>query len=164
MQRPHGAFPNSAFPSRERSGRVASEAAPRGPRRAPSLDTSSKDPHHVVDIRQHDVSPAPADRLQGTLALLILRILEREPLHGWAISRRIRLCSGEQLQVNQGSLYPALHRLEEQGWVDAEWGVVESGKRAKMYRLTAAGRRHLTREEAGWREFVHAVTRVLETA
>lgn len=110
------------------------------------------------------MSPAPADRLQGTLALLILRTLQRESMHGWAISRRIRQCSDEQLQVNQGSLYPALHRLEEQGWVDAEWGVVATGKRARMYRLTAAGRRHLAREQLGWREFVSAVTRVLETA
>ena len=110
------------------------------------------------------MSPAPADRLQGTLDLLILRTLEREPLHGWAVSRRIRETSDDRLQVNQGSLYPALHRLEDQGWVDAEWGVVETGKRAKLYRLTTAGRRQLRREEAGWLEFVRAVTLVLDTA
>jgi PadR family transcriptional regulator, regulatory protein PadR len=110
------------------------------------------------------MSPAPSDRLQGTLDLLILRVLAHEPLHGWAISRRIRERSREVLQVNQGSLYPALHRLEDQGWIAAEWGMVDSQRRAKVYQLTAAGRRQLASEEAGWREFVLAVSRVLEPA
>ena len=109
------------------------------------------------------MSPAPADRLQGTLDLLVLRTLAREPMHGWAISRRIRERSSEVLQVNQGSLYPALHRLEDEGWIDAEWGTV-NGRRAKVYRLTTAGRRQLQREEAGWLDFVQAVPQVLRTA
>ena len=110
------------------------------------------------------MSPAPSDRLQGTLDLLILRTLAAEAMHGWAISRRIRERSRDVLQVNQGSLYPALHRLEDQGWIDAEWGTAETGRRAKTYRLTAAGRRALAAEEAGWREFVLAVSRVLQPA
>ena len=110
------------------------------------------------------MSPAPADRLQGTLDLLVLRVLAREPMHGWAISRRIRECSADALQVNQGSLYPALHRLEEEGWLEAEWATVETGRRGKVYRLTADGRRQLAREETSWREFIAVVTRVLQTA
>lgn len=110
------------------------------------------------------MSPAPADRLQGTLDLLVLRVLAREPMHGWAISRRIRECSRDALQVNQGSLYPALHRLEEEGWLGAEWTTVDTGRRAKVYRLTDAGRRQLVREETSWREFMDVVLRVLRTA
>ena len=110
------------------------------------------------------MSPAPADRLQGTLDLLVLRTLRAQSLHGWAISRRIRERSRDVLQVNQGSLYPALHRLEDEGWLAAEWGVAETGRRAKFYRLTAAGRRQLEREEAGWLEFVAAVSRILQPA
>ena len=110
------------------------------------------------------MSPAPADRLQGTLDLLVLRVLAREPMHGWAISRRIRECSRDLLQVNQGSLYPALHRLEEDGWLEAEWATVDSGRRGKVYRLTAEGRRQLVREEASWREFIAAIVHLLQTA
>jgi PadR family transcriptional regulator, regulatory protein PadR len=107
---------------------------------------------------------SPDDRLQGTLDLLILRTLADEPLHGWAISRRIRERSGDVLQVNQGSLYPALHRLENEGWLAAEWTVAETGRRAKVYRLTAQGRRASEREERGWLAFVAAVTHVLQPA
>lgn len=107
---------------------------------------------------------SPDDRLQGTLDLLILGTLTDSPLHGWAISRRIRERSGELLQVNQGSLYPALHRLEDEGWLAAEWTVAETGRRAKVYRLTAPGRRALAREERGWLAFVSAVTQVLRPA
>ena len=86
--------------------------------------------------------PLPADELlQGTLDLLILRTLTREPMHGWAVSHRIQEISRDALRVNQGSLYPALHRLEDEGLVKAEWGVSELGRRAKFYALTAAGRR-----------------------
>jgi len=105
---------------------------------------------------------SPDDRLQGTLDLLILRTLADGPLHGWAISRRIRERSGDVLQVNQGSLYPALHRLEDEGWLSAGWIVAESGRRAKVYRLTARGRRASEREERGWLAFVAAVTQVLQ--
>jgi transcriptional regulator len=115
----------------------------------------------VVDRRQQ-FSMSPDDRLQGTLDLLILRTLADEPLHGWAISRRIRERSGDVLQVNQGSLYPALHRLEDEGWLSAEWGVAETGRRAKVYHLTAQGRRASEREARGWHAFVAAVTLVLQ--
>ena len=107
---------------------------------------------------------SPDDRLQGTLDLLVLRTLTEGPLHGWAISRRIRERSGDVLQVNQGSLYPALHRLESDGWLVAEWTVAETGRRAKVYQLTAHGRRALAREERGWLAFVAAVTQVLRPA
>ena len=107
----------------------------------------------------------PTDELlQGTLDLLILRTLQRGAMHGWAVSHRIRDISREALQVNQGSLYPALHRLEDEGLIEAEWGVSELGRRAKFYTLTPAGRRALTRETASWRRFAAAVQLVLELA
>ena len=109
--------------------------------------------------------PLPADELlQGTLDLLILRTLSREPMHGWAVSHRIQEISKEALRVNQGSLYPALHRLEEDGLIEAEWGVSELGRRAKFYEITASGRRQLARESATWRKFVDAVQLVLQFA
>src|SRR5918997_1435443 len=92
----------------------------------------------------------PPDLLPGTLDLLILRTLQQTALHGWAVSERIQQISQDVLQINQGSLYPALHRLEHQGWIAAEWGVSELGRRAKYYRLTAAGKRQLTVEAAAW--------------
>src|SRR5687768_15582454 len=98
-----------------------------------------------------------ADLLQGSLDLLILKTVALEPLHGWGISKRIRQLSQEVLQVNQGSLYPALYRLEERGWIEAEWGVSPEGRRAKVYHLTAAGRRQLAEEHDGWRLFAGAV-------
>ena len=105
------------------------------------------------------------DLLQGTLDLLILRTLRgAEPTHGWAISERIQQVSQEVLQVNQGSLYPALHRLEHQGWIAAEWGISELGRRARFYRLTAAGRRQLERETRTWEQIAAAIFRVLEAA
>jgi transcriptional regulator len=109
--------------------------------------------------------PLPADELlQGTLDLLILRTLTREPMHGWAVSHRIQEISRDALRVNQGSLYPALHRLEDEGLVKAEWGVSELGRRAKFYALTAAGRRRLARETDTWRRFADAVQLVLRFA
>src|SRR3982751_4298875 len=93
------------------------------------------------------------DLLQGTLDLLILRALQTEPMHGWAISERIQQVSQEVLQVNQGSLYPALHRLEHQGWIEAEWGVSELGRRARFYKLTAAGKKQLGAESEQWDRF-----------
>ncbi len=104
-----------------------------------------------------------ADLLQGTLDLLILKTLALGPLHGWAISKRIRERSRDVLQVNQGSLYPALHRLEANGWIAAEWGESENNRRAKYYRLTAAGRRHLADERETWARFSGAVERILQT-
>jgi PadR family transcriptional regulator PadR len=100
--------------------------------------------------------------LQGTLDLLVLRTLQTGPLHGWAISERIQQISEEVLQVNQGSLYPALHRLEHQGWIKAEWGVSELGRRARFYRLTASGRKQLDTETADWARLTTAIGRVLD--
>ena len=105
---------------------------------------------------------ATPDILSGTLDLLILRTLQTERMHGWAISERIQQISQDVLQVNQGSLYPALHRLEHRGWIDAEWGVSELGRRAKYYRLTAAGRRQLAIEAAEWERMATAIGRVLK--
>jgi|SRR5450755_2324791 PadR family transcriptional regulator PadR len=104
------------------------------------------------------------DLLQGTLDLLILRTLQGDPMHGWAISERIQQISQDVLQVNQGSLYPALHRLEHQGWIKAEWGVSELGRRARFYRLTAAGRKQLELESENWARLTAAIGRVLEMA
>jgi transcriptional regulator len=101
---------------------------------------------------------------QGTLELLILSILVAGPLHGWAISRRIRERSNEALVVNQGSLYPALYRLEDRGLVSADWGISPEGRRAKFYRLSAAGRRALAREAEAWRRYSGAVNLVLSGA
>ena len=102
-----------------------------------------------------------ADLLQGSLDLLILKTLALEPMHGWGISKRIRQLSDEVLQVNQGSLYPALYRLEEKGWIEAQPGTSPEGRRVKLYSLTVRGRRQLTEERDGWRLFAGAVERVL---
>jgi PadR family transcriptional regulator PadR len=107
--------------------------------------------------------PTP-DILQGTLDLLILRTLQTEPMHGWAISERIQQISEDVLQVNQGSLYPALHRLEHRGWIEAEWGISELGRRAKFYRLTVAGRRQLAVEASEWDRMSTAIGRVMKLA
>ena len=105
----------------------------------------------------------PTDRLQGTLDLLILRVLRTERMHGWGISQQIQQISRDVLLVNQGSLYPALRRLEERGWISAKWGTSENNRRARFYELTPTGRRQLADETASWQEFVLAVTRVLQT-
>src|SRR5580693_5449146 len=102
--------------------------------------------------------------LQGTLDLLILRTLQAGPMHGWAISERIQQISQDVLQVNQGSLYPAMHRLEHQGWIKAEWGISELGRRARFYRLTAAGRKQLELETQTWARLSVAIGRILEMA
>ena len=104
------------------------------------------------------------DLLQGTLDLLILRTLDSGARHGWAISERIQETSRDVLQVNQGSLYPALHRLEQQGWIASEWGVSELGRRARFYKLTAAGRKQLREETEQWTQFSAAVGRVIRFA
>ena len=106
----------------------------------------------------------PTDLVQGTLDLLILKSLTLEPLHGWAIARRIRQLSSDVLLVQQGSLYPALQRLERQGFVTAEWGASESNRRARYYRLTAPGRLYLEREQAAWQRLSGAIRLVLRTA
>ncbi len=104
------------------------------------------------------------DLLQGTVDLLILRTLQKGPLHGWSISERIQAISEDVLRVNQGSLYPALHRLEHQGWIAAEWGVSELGRRARFYKLTAAGRKQLELETKTWARMAGAIGRILEMA
>ena len=105
----------------------------------------------------------PTDLLQGTVDLLILKTVALEACHGWAIAQRIRMVSGDVLRVNQGALYPALHRLEQQGWIRAEWGESENNRRAKFYSLTRAGRRYLQREEANWERLSAAIGLVLKT-
>jgi PadR family transcriptional regulator PadR len=115
----------------------------------------------VVDtMRRH---PVP-DLLPGTLDLLILRTLQPQPMHGWAISERIQQISEDVLQINQGSLYPALHRLEHRGWIEAEWAVSELGRRAKYYQLTAAGRKQLAVEAGEWDRMATAIGRVMKLA
>jgi PadR family transcriptional regulator PadR len=106
----------------------------------------------------------PIDLVQGTLDLLILKALAPEPMHGWAIAKRIRQLSNDVLAVQQGSLYPALHRLEHQGWVSAEWGVSDQKRRAKFYALTRTGRKQLNRESAAWDRLAAAITLVVRTA
>lgn len=102
-----------------------------------------------------------AELLQGTLDLLILKTLRTGSLHGWGISKRIRQVSEEVLTINQGSLYPALYRLEDQGWISAEWGVSDEGRRAKFYHLTPTGRKRLGEETATWRLFARAIEQIL---
>jgi len=99
----------------------------------------------------------PSDLIQGTLDLLILKTVSLEPKHGWAIAKRIQQVSGEVLQVTQGALYPALHRLEQQGWIRAEWRASETGREAKYYSLTRAGRTQLAKELAQWERLSNAV-------
>ena len=106
----------------------------------------------------------PLDRLPGTVDMLILKTLSLGRLHGWGISFHIRQSSHDVLRVNQGALYPALHRLEERGWVSAEWGTSENNRRARFYALTTAGRRQLARETEGWLAFVQAVHAVMQLA
>jgi PadR family transcriptional regulator PadR len=106
----------------------------------------------------------PTDLVQGTLDLLILKTIALEPQHGWAIAQRIRQVSNEVLQVQQGSLYPALHRLEQQGWIQSEWGESENNRRAKYYSLTKAGRKQLNQELANWERLSSAIALVVRTA
>lgn len=103
----------------------------------------------------------PSDLIQGTLDLLILKTLALEPAHGWGVAKRIRQTSGDVLQVTQGSLYPALHRLEQQGWITSEWSPTDTGREAKFYRLTAAGRKQFARELESWERLSSAIQLVL---
>ena len=103
----------------------------------------------------------PSDLVQGTLDLLVLKILALEPLHGWAISQRLKQVSGDVLQVSDGSLYPSLHKLEQAGWIAAEWKPSENNRRAKFYRLTRLGRRHLEKEATNWTRLSEAITQVV---
>ena len=105
--------------------------------------------------------PSPNELLQGTVDLMILKAVSLEPMHGWGISLRIQQITRGVLEVNQGALYPALHRLEDQGWLDAEWGTSDNNRRAKFYRLTAAGRKQLTVETRSWQRYANAVQLLL---
>ncbi len=106
----------------------------------------------------------PTDLVQGTLDLLVLRVISLEPMHGWAIAQRIRQVSNEVLQVQQGSLYPALHRLEQNGWLKAEWRDSENNRKAKFYSLTAAGKKRLAEEVAQWERLSGAIQLVIREA
>ena len=103
----------------------------------------------------------PTDLVQGTLDLLILKTISLEPKHGWAIAKRIQQVSQEALQIQQGSLYPALHRLEQQAWIKAEWRLTETGRMAKFYSLTRSGRKELERELANWERLAGAISQVV---
>ena len=104
----------------------------------------------------------PSDLVQGTLDVLLLKILALEPLHGWAISLRLKQISDDVLQVSEGSLYPALHKLEQEGWISAEWKPSENNRRAKFYSLTRLGRRELNREAANWERLSTAISHVVQ--
>lgn len=104
----------------------------------------------------------PTDLVQGTLNLLLLKILALEPLHAWAVSQRLKQISNEILQVSDGSLYPALHKLEQEGWITSEWKITENGRRAKFYSLTGPGRQALRREAADWERLAGAITRIVQ--
>ena len=106
----------------------------------------------------------PNDLVQGTLDLLLLKILALQPLHGWAISLRLTSISGDVLQVSEGSLYPALHKLEQEGWIEAEWKQTENNRRAKFYALTRIGRKELELEKANWQRLSSAISRVVQLA
>jgi len=103
----------------------------------------------------------PSDLVQGTLDLLLLKILALQPLNGWAISQRLKQISGDVLQVSDGSLYPALHKLEQEGWITAEWRPSENNRRAKFYSLTRPGRRHLEKEAANWSRLSAAISNIV---
>jgi PadR family transcriptional regulator PadR len=103
----------------------------------------------------------PTDLVQGTLDLLIFKVLALEPMHGWAIAQRIKQMSNDVLQVSQGSLYPALHKLEQQGWIEAEWGESENNRRAKYYALTPAGRKAMAQEAAQWERLSTAISLIV---
>jgi PadR family transcriptional regulator PadR len=104
----------------------------------------------------------PSDLVQGTLNLLVMKIVALEPMHGWAISQRLKQISGNILQVSEGSLYPALHKLEQEGWITAEWKTSELGRRARFYSLTRLGRRQLLKESANWERLSNAITSVVK--
>ncbi len=104
----------------------------------------------------------PSDLVQGTLDLLVLKILALESLHGWAISQRLKQVSGDVLQVSDGSLYPSLHKLEQEGWIKAEWKPSENNRRAKYYSLTRLGQKELEKETANWRRLSAAISLVVE--
>ena len=112
--------------------------------------------------RDREPGKARGDLLQGTLDMLVLKALQLEPMHGWGITERIGAWSGNELLVNQGSLYPALYRLQRQGWITSEWKTTENNRRARYYRLTASGRRQVTVEQREWERLSQAVNLVMQ--
>jgi PadR family transcriptional regulator, regulatory protein PadR len=127
----------------------------------PSLDARQEFVYPFVE-RQGETMPQPADLLQGTLDMLILKAVANEPQHGWAVAQRIQQVSNDVLQIGQGSLYPALHRLEYKGWIRAQWGASENNRKARFYSLTAAGRKQLNSELENWNRLSGAVNLVLQ--
>ncbi len=108
------------------------------------------------------MTKAKGDNLQGSLGLLVLKTLEQGPMHGWGITLHIQRISSDVLQVEEGSLYPALHRMEQEGWISAEWGTSENNRRARYYELTASGRKQLAEQQETWRRIANAVAMVLD--
>src|ERR1700751_856976 len=138
-------------------------ASPIQPNRTPNspLAYRGKFPLSCLGNREEVHMSKPSDLVQGTLDLLVLKILALQPLHGWALSQRLKQVSGDVLQVSDGSLYPALHKLEHQGWIQSEWKVTENGRRAKFYSVTRAGRKALDEESANWKRLSAAIARVV---
>ena len=128
------------------------------------LTVYKKRPMLLSTVKGKSAMGKATDVVQGTLDVLILKVISRDPQHGWAIAQRIRQLSDEVLTVQQGSLYPALQRLERQGWITAEWGASENNRRARYYKLTKSGRKHLEAEEQGWNRLSNAVSLVLRRA
>lgn len=126
------------------------------------LLTFDKSQGTIVDVRQEVTVSDQLELLQGTLDLLVLKTLALEPMHGWAISQRIQQVSKDVLQVGQGSLYPALHRLEQRGWIESEWNVSDNNRRARFYSLTRAGRKQLEKELGEWEKLSAAIALILQ--
>lgn len=126
------------------------------------LLTESKSSRIVIGNRDIRRVSKPSDLVQGTLDLLLLKILALEPMHGWAVGQRLKQISGNILQVSDGSLYPALHKLEQEGWITAEWKTSDLGRRAKFYSLTRLGRRQLEKESANWNRLSTAISSVVK--
>jgi len=116
----------------------------------------------LISVTEGGRVSKPTDLVQGTLDMMVLKILALEPLHGWAISQRLKQLSGDVLQVSDGSLYPALHKLEQEGWITAEWKPSENNRRAKFYSLTRPGRRQLEREASSWKRLSAAISDVVK--
>jgi len=150
-------WPSEASPPRGASGS-----------RGPSENFRPESPYPLFTEGSGDRLPSvtdmskPTDLILGTLDLLLLKMLALEPLHGWAISLRLRALSGEVLQVSEGSLYPALHKLEQEGWIKAEWKQTENNRRAKFYALTRLGRKELESEKANWRRLSSAISHLVQ--
>jgi PadR family transcriptional regulator, regulatory protein PadR len=125
-----------------------------------------KGQHSSIDIygKETTMAKSKSDHLLGTLALLVLKSLEQGPMHGWGITLHIQRISNEVLRVEEGSLYPALHRMEKERWIASEWGMSENNRRARFYRLTALGRKQLAAERESWRKVTYAITLVLDSA